>query len=338
MKKTQLAVTAACIGLLFAACQKDKPTTGKQFAGSLKEDPIPIENDVMAAWFAQNREEGSRLYVIDSQEGGDYWCHQGIHLTIAPESVFVTEDGNQYMGLVYIKLLEVMSPGYNLLYNFTTESSTGEEGQGLLATAGSYEMSMFTPDGTPITAEDVFAVTVEIPGDEDDGADGDMQLWQGVGGLEQARDNAWELFEDDPAPTIVNGRYRFPARNWRRCNVDKNVNYSGETTTLRVDLPGSLDRSTAEIFVAFPNDPNLRGALASMDVYDMNEQLWREHGGLANVGQELTLIALAYINGEMQAAFVEVTVEEDQVIDIEMSEFSHLSHEELVETVNALFP
>jgi hypothetical protein len=334
MRKIPLAAAAAGIGMLFLACQKDEPAFKKQSPGQLKEDPHPIQNDVMASWFAQNRIEATQVFMFSPDEGGEivFTGEHGTRIIIQPE-LLTDVDGNPIEDMIVVKLLEVTSPAHRLLYNLTTESDEpgGNGGIDVLTSGGSVDLSIETIDGEPITAHDM-AVMIEIQADSPEEG---MDLWDGAAGLEQLRDNTWHKIENNELEAS-NYVYRFPWRQWDRCNVDRSVDFNGPTTTLTVDMPSLFDESNAEIFVAFPGQ-GLDGVLASMDRYDGPGGFWFEHGGLANVGQDLTLIAVGYFGSMLYVAIYNVTVEEDQLIDIPMTEFSIMSESDLTDAINNLF-
>lgn len=293
MQLTRVAI-AACIGMMFAACQKDQPLSGKNQQGVVKAGEQ--SEDVIGEFFAQNRENNTQTFVLKSvKQGGEFVGERGTRIKVMPNGLQFP-NGEPVNVPVVIRLLETYDRGAMLMNNRVTEAvpDNPDLGGASITTGGAIDLSMKTEDGQTVVPVEG-GVRIEFPAQNTGGVDPDMTIWEGVDG-QQDRDNAWQ--DSGESPDVSTGNYRMDWSGWGRCNIDRSVNFGGQLTTLRADLPSGFDDNNAEIFVAFPGMP---GMLASMDMYDAVNGNWYEHGNYANVGQTLHFIAVGYSGGQMYA-------------------------------------
>jgi hypothetical protein len=285
-----------CIGMMFTACQKEKPLSPKQQAMEKAGPENENGEDRIGKHFQKIREQATEHFTVSAEKGGTIETEDGVLIMIEGGSL-TNPDGSQAHGTVEVSFLGNFERGTQAFFNMPAETAVSADGTGdtPLKTGGSFDLRIKNEEGQDLSAPDG-GVQVVIPADltDPDGvADPEMRFWKGEEGGDQNRDNGW--VEQEIPVQVVQNRYivtNFPP-GFGICNIDRSVNWGLPTTPITADIQGPWDENNAEIFVAFA-DPLLQGTLASMDMYNSGTGQWGEHGGMLNEYQEVYLIAIGY--------------------------------------------
>jgi hypothetical protein len=311
--KLKKLTAAACIGMMLLACQKENHGTGtaQKVTGKQKSD-----KDVMAEFFAQNRENNTQSYTFDADKGTQIRTEHGAQLFI-DGSVLVDANGNQAHGDISVSLLEVYNRKDGIFNNLTTQHILTEEdvasgvNSGVLLTGGAFMLTMTNADGVRVTAPNGGAQMV-VPANLTGGADPDMGMWEGVVATIQPRDNNW--IRRPQAQIEVGADYSFPIPGWDWWNIDHYMNLGGPFTTLEADLPVGYDEDNAEIFLVYSGIPN---SFSSMDVFvpatASSTAYWKEHGnviagGNIQIGRQGHFVVVAMLNGVLYSEIKPFTI------------------------------
>jgi hypothetical protein len=310
MKLTHVTAAAVCIGMMLVACQKDKAISGIHTNKQLKSGPEQGE-DVMAAFFADNRAHNTEFFKVFPSKGGDFVTEEGTQLHVDP-NVLRNADGSEINGWVTIAVLDNYTRGEAAMNNMPAEAAMNpdQDDNGMLATAGSFDFDFKTEDGGDVINPEG-GVSVQAPAENfgDPVPDPEMKLWDAGQSADQDRDITWE--ENGETPEIVGGNYKFNIEApWNQINLDKRLNGTGPYTQLTVDLPAAYNQNNAEVFVFFSNatTPTAPRQFASMDVYDFTNQWWGEHLGYVNVGDQIYIVGVGVLNNTLHAEVKPVTV------------------------------
>jgi len=91
-------------------------------------------------------------------------------------------------------------------------------------------------------------------------------------------------------------------------NLDRWYNFTGDKTQLYVDVPDGFDGDNCEVYLSYDGEPT---ALARMDIYNSTSALFTEHYGKIPVGQQVHIILIAEINGQLHYTIQGTTIVEN---------------------------
>jgi len=308
MKLAHLTVAAACIGMVFVSCQKDKDlvTTGKHQTSTEKS-----EDDVIAQMFRDNLAKMTEVHKFEAEQGGEWVTSEGAIITVHGGTL-THQDGTPASGTVIAKFALINSTADAALTGFGTQSVWNpdtESGSDLLQTGGSFALSIETPDGEQLTAEGD-NVTIAVPADPEVGVVEGMTVWEGTPSADQPRDNNWEEQPNEHPINIGQQYYLVEWEGRQRLNIDKLFQCSSAAPVpFRVDLPAGYNNTNSEVYfiAAVCNQPGPK-AVFCMDVYNALPPWWSEHGIGAPNGTVGTFVAIAKISGGYRVGSVPAVI------------------------------
>jgi hypothetical protein len=302
MNLKQVTVATACIGLMLAACQKEKQpaiSTGNTSSGQLKA-ASPI-----SSFFANNQNNATQHFFVDPQVGAHLYGSQGTELIIPANAL---HDGNNVVltEQVTVSLNEIYSLSNMVLSNIPTEALSGAA----ITTGGAFSVEFSTASATPVTFV-VGTIHAIVPGANTGGVDAAMTIWKGGTSNIQAGDNAWT--DQGTVPQIVGNTYDFPLPAQQWVNVDRF--YTGDFAPWRVVMPQGFNPSNTEVFVAMNG---IKNRLVSLDVYEAAAASgsWSEDIPYSAPGQQGNIIVVNIQNGQLRTKIQPFTVGANSTVQV----------------------
>ncbi len=284
----------------------------------------------------ENREEAKQTFTLDSESGGQVSGSEGTILYF-PANSFVDQDGNPVAGNANIELIEIYDKAKMLLTKMPTNGKRPNGDVETLISGGEFYINA-TQNGEQLelaNAFQIFAPTDEFDeemrifnGQDNDCAGDDLEcdiVWEEdeQGGLEPMQ-------REGPNGTGVMGYGGF-LNNFGWTNIDRWYSDPRPKTVLYVDAPEGYDDTNCNIYVSYDGEPT---ALALLDIYNTDSELFSEHYGLIPIGLEVHIIFVSVQDGQYVYAIQAATIEEDHLEVIGTT--STATEAELVALINTL--
>lgn len=309
------------------------------FGGNTKPDPTPDPDPepqpdgiALDQRFAQNRQSSVQHFIVDAAAGGTVTGSQGTRVTFTPNALGL--DGVPVEGDVDVELVEIYDRSSMLLTNRSTSGVRDNGDVEALKSAGQFFINA-TQDGTRL--EILGPVMVESRSVDPLTVDPDMKLFKAGDAL--ADNDNWEEVKEDPTGQggviIRDGAdgvgYSYMIGEFGWTNLDRWYDFDGELTDLYVEVPEGYNGDNCAVFLTYDGEPT---ALASMDVWNEDLELFTEHYGRIPVGQQVHFILVTEIDGELHYTIqgATITAGHTQV----MPEPLPGTQEELEAAINAL--
>ncbi len=306
------------------ACDNEKDATPK---------PQP-DGEALAENFTANVEELRQEFTISS-DGGAITGEQGTAITFYGN--FLTQQGGAVTGDVDIELIEIFDKASMVLTKKATNGKTAEGAIGTLISGGEFFINA-TQEGQPLTIDGGFSIMA--PTDNTGDLSNEMFLFAGK---EECDGDKCELVWEQQADKRVEagqgqgtggemGTYYYAFQNqfgWT--NIDRWYSDPRPKTTIFVDVPEGYDDSNCVVYLSYDGEPT---ALARMDVYDDDTQLFTEHYGLIPIGLEVHFIFVSMVDDEWKYAIQGATIVENHVEVI--NNVQTITEEQLIALINAL--
>ncbi len=312
------------------------------FFGSCNNDdsemsiPPSINGLEVTAKIIQNREDAKQTRTLDAIAGGEVQGDEGTILFFPPNS-FLDQNGDPVTGNVTIELIEIYDKAKMLLTKMPTNGRRPNGDIETLVSGGEFYINA-TQQEEKLELANAFQILaptdefddqmVLFNGQNDDCTEDDLEcdvVWeeQGQGGLEPMQ-------REGPNGTGVTVYGGFIS-NFGWTNIDRWYNDSRPKTILYVDVPEGFDDTNSNVYVSYDGEPT---ALALLDIYNTQTELFSEHYGLIPIGLEVHIIFVSIQNGEYIYAIQAATIEEDHLEVIGST--STGTEAELVALINAL--
>lgn len=286
--------------------------------------------------FSDNRLDNMQTFTLDAGTGGEITGSQGTKV-IFPANAFGL-NGVAVTGNVEVELIEIYDKATMLLNNMPTSGIRPNSDEEALKSAGEFFIHA-KQNGTDLellqdAQVESRGVGTAIPENMNvfragDGVD-DNDLWQeadeDANGMtdiaivgERETDNGYEII------------YLFDISSFGWTNLDRWYSFTGQLTDLFVDVPSIFNGTNCEVYLTYDGEPT---ALARMDVYDTNVNMFTEHFGRLPVGQEVHIILVAEINGVLHATIQGATIVENH-IEV-MASPQPITEADLINAIDAL--
>lgn len=313
------------------------------FLMSCKTDCENCDEDVMPDGialnqrFLDNREDAKQTFTLDASVGGTIIGSQGTSVVIAPNSIGLS--GVPVTGDIEIELIELYDKASMLLNNMPTSGVKSNGDEEALKSAGEFFINA-KQNGNQLAV----LTTVQIQSADVDFSNQDtMQSFKAGDNIEDT--DIWE--EEDGDNNGINDfaevgerlnedgewviYYILDISSFGWTNLDRWYNYTGQLTDIFIDVPSEFDGSNCEVFLTYDGEPT---ALARMDVYDTGLGMFTEHFGRIPVGQEIHIIMVAEIAGQLHYTIQGTTIIEDH-IEV-MTDPQPISQTDLTTLINGL--
>jgi len=273
------------------------------------EDPKP-NGEALTALFEDNRNDAMQSFTVDMDGGAVVTGDQGTKITFPANSVGL--NGTPVTGNITVELIEIYGKGAMLLQNMPTSGKKSDGTEEALISAGEFflnakqggnQLEILIPVQIqsrgidPATWEpmQVFKAGDDLQDndvwEEVKGPDGDNQ--NAEGGEGQGTDGNFVMFSI------------FDTTSFGWTNLDRWASYTGAKTQIYVDVPAIFDGDNCEVYLSYDGEPT---ALARMDIYNSTTELFTEHYGQIPVGQDVHIILVAEIAGELHYTIQGTTV------------------------------
>jgi hypothetical protein len=266
--------------------------------------------------FENNRDNATQHFTVDIDGGAMVEGSQGTRVIFPANSIGL--NGNPVTGDIEVDLIEIYNKSAMVLQNMPTSGIKPNADQEALKSAGEFFLNA-TQNGNQL--EILLPVQIESRGI--DPADWEpMQVFR-------AGDNAddtdlWvEADEnDDGEADVAGGREGegpngvfvlysvFDTSSFGWTNLDRWYNYAGQLTDIFVDTPDDFTGTNCEVFLSYDGEPT---ALARMDIYDTSLEMFTEHYGRIPVGQQVHIIMVAEIGGQLHYTIQGSTVVDNHI-------------------------
>jgi hypothetical protein len=308
-KKIKHSIKTLAIFLLLAgtviSCSKKEDD-----ADSQAQEELP-DGDALAQRFIQNREDALQLFTIVAENGGTIQGEKGTVLTIPAGALAL--NGNPVSGNVQISLIEIYSKEDMVRLNMPTNGKRPNGDIEMIKSAGEFFIEA-TQNGNKL---DLLA-PMQLASKPLDFSEVDPQMTLFEAGEDLEDTDPWVQNEftqvgigEVPGP---NGGYEavylVDLSDFGWTNLDRWYNYTGELTTLNIDVPEGYNGTNCEVYLSYDGEAS---GLARMDVYDAQTEMFTEHFGKIPVGQQVHIILIAEINGVLHYTIQGTTITQNHV-------------------------
>ena len=264
----------------------------------------------LTALFENNRTDALQSFTVDIDGGAVVTGDQGTKVTFPANSVGL--NGTPVRGNITVELIEVYSKGAMLLQNMPTSGIKSDGTEEALISAGEFflnakqgttQLEILIP--VQIQSRGIVPATwepMQVFKAGDDLQDND--LWEEVEGADGGNQNAEGGEGQGPDGEYVMFSI-FDTSSFGWANLDRWAGYTGAKTQIYVDVPNDFDGDNCEVYLSYDGEPT---ALARMDIYDSTTELFTEHYGQIPVGQDVHIILVAEIAGELHYTIQGTTV------------------------------
>ncbi|MCM4153023.1 hypothetical protein DHD05_15645 [Arenibacter sp. N53] len=281
-------------------------------------------------------------FQFDASEIGVFTTENGTQISI--NGACLTNNGNAVTGQVAVEIVELYDRGNMLLTNKTTMGRMNDGGKAIMISGGEFYINA-TQGGNQLVLG--CNMQVIIPVDLTGGADNLMSLWKGTIGEDcdstiACDDIIWDEIRDEEGnmPGIEIGKgitqgdayYTF-FQEFGWTNVDRFAGDPRPKTGLLVDVPEGFNEENSAVYISYDGEPN---ALAFLDKYDEDLELFTEHYGQIPIGLEAHVIFVSEDNGNWLYAIKAVTIVADGTISFDLSETATASDAQLKSLINNL--
>ncbi|MCF6361036.1 MAG: hypothetical protein L3J29_09775 [Cyclobacteriaceae bacterium] len=302
--KTLILLVASVI---FLSCNRDgeDPVVRKKPSGEALEERFTTKRkDVVQ----------STPVVLDNSTGDDHevsWEENGVKIIIPPNSLGL--NGSPVSGEIEIELIELYSRADMLLTNMPTSGVRANGDVEALKSAGEFyinatqngeQLEILSPlhvQGRALDVDfgDVEAMQVFKAGDNLE----DTDIWDEVevGGINDIA-GVGEVRNADGSYSPI---YLFDVSSFGWTNLDRWYNFTGQLTNIFIDVPDEFDGSNCEVYLTYDGEP---ASLARMDIYDTTLEMFTEHYGRIPVGQDVHIILVADIGGQLHYTIQGTTI------------------------------
>ena len=304
------------------------------FVSCSENEPVVSIKPPTSAELKQIREKALddiiQTETFNAEDGIDFTSAQGVKLTIYPGNLCVT-------GEVTLEFVELYERGDMLVVNKPL-MGTSEDGmdKGPLITGGQFYVNV-TKNGEPIPQCGYFYMTVPV--ENTGGLNIEMTLWAG-----KEDEDGNMLWEEGTKGEDVTGRefgvwgqgaeYNVFSGYFGWINIDILYSLPDPKTQIWVKVPQGYDHKNCSVYVVYKDQP---GALAYMDVWDPDKQMFTEHYGLAPIGFNFYVIFVSVQkDGKFIYAYKDVIIEENKIIAFETSDLKVLDKKALIDLINSL--
>lgn len=278
------------------------------------------DGEALLERFLKNRTDDLELFDMDAATGGMITGNQGTKVYFPANSFGL--NGTPVTGNVTIELLEIYNKADMLLKD---KSTLGEHANGdkeilksageffINATQGENQLELLaeaTVNSKEIPLQDIEenmgVFTQGNPDDNCDTIDADCD-WV-------AADNNGDGEADGAKINAENNNefatYSYQIGNFGWTNLDRWYSYSGPKTMIYVDVPEGFDTDNCAVYLSYDGEPT---ALARMDTYHTELDLFTEHYGMIPIGQEIHIIVVSEIDGILNYAIQGNTVVDEHI-------------------------
>ncbi|MFK5957587.1 MAG: hypothetical protein QM495_01825 [Lutibacter sp.] len=276
-------------------------------------EPQP-DGAALVARFEDNRADALQEFILDAAIGGVITGTEGTQVTFQPNSFGL--NGTPVTGNVTVKLIEIYDKASMLLKDKSTLGMRDNGDKEALKSAGEFYID--AEQGVNSLELLEMASVQSRPVDFAD-LDGGMQIFRG----DDDTDGDWvETDEDGDGENddaqIRDGQgaagefatYNYDIGDFGWTNLDRWYSFTGPKTELFIDVPAEFNQDNCAVYLSYDGEPT---ALARMDVYNTDLEMFTEHYGLIPIGLEVHIIMVAEIDGQLNYAIQGTTIVDEHI-------------------------
>ncbi|MGB5553117.1 MAG: hypothetical protein WBM83_00565 [Flavobacteriaceae bacterium] len=322
---------------LFTSCQEEE--NGETYVQLVSDQRATAQEfaDKKASVLNNLKQE----FQFNSNSMGNFTTEKGVNLLI--NGACLTKNGVSVTGIVDIEVVEIFDRAEMLTTNKATMGLMPNGDRAILKSGGEFFINA-TQNGEALqlTCAMQLSVPTNLTGDVDFG----MTLWNGIIGLEcdneiGCDDVIWVEEHNDanePNNVVVDDKngtvaYYAPIQGFGWTNIDRFYNDPRPKTMILVDVPQGFDLENSAVYLSYDGEPS---ALARLDTYDEDEELFSEHYGQIPVGLECHLIFVSVENGNWLYAIKPATIIADGTFEILDAELVSGTEAQLTALINGL--
>lgn len=279
------------------------------------------DGEALAARFLDNRVDALQEFTLDAASGGVITGTQGTQVTFQPNSFGI--NGSPVTGNVTVELIEIYDKASMLLKNKSTLGMRDNGDKEALKSAGEFFinakqgsnelelLAMANVNSRPVDFADLDGGMQIFRGgpDEDcDGIDDDCDWVEADEDGNGEQDDA--QIRDAQGADGAFATYNYDIGDFGWTNLDRWYNYAGAKTEIFIDVPNEFNQDNCAVYLSYDGEPT---ALARMDVYNTELEMFTEHYGLIPVGLEVHIIMVAEIDGQLNYAIQGTTIVDDHI-------------------------
>ncbi|REE80859.1 hypothetical protein BX611_2517 [Lutibacter oceani] len=292
--------------------------------------------------FQENRIDALQEFTIDAATGGIITGAQGTQVTFQPNSFGL--NGSPVTGNVTVQLIEIYDKASMLLNNKSTLGKRANGDKEALKSAGEFFinakqganeldlLAIANVNSRPVDFADLDGGMKIFRGGPDqdcDGIDDDCDWVEADEDGNGEQDDAQIRDAQGADGEFATYNYNIGTFGWT--NLDRWYNYAGAKTEIFIDVPAEFNQDNCAVYLSYDGEPT---ALARMDVYNTEIEMFTEHYGLIPVGLEVHIIMVTEIEGQLHYAIQGTTIVEDHIEVI--SSLSPISQPALESLINGL--
>ena len=289
--------------------------------------------------FANLRDEAlterTQHFQIDAGDGQvELFSENGVRITL--DGSCMTNNGDAVTGTIDVEFVELFDRGDMLATNKATNGIMPNGDKAVLVSGGEFFINA-TQDGGQL--DNPCGIQLVVPTNLTGGPDAEMTLWTGV--EDEDGNNDWreagadgqgggELFMEGFGGEVAYFAF-FQDFGWT--NVDRFYNDPRPKTLIKVDVPDGYDQENSAVYLSYDGEGT---ALARLDVYNVTEELFSEHYGQIPIGLECHVIFATEEDGSWRYAAKSVTIADNDIITIALSETNLATDAQLTAIINGL--
>lgn len=264
------------------------------------------------------RNELTEEFTISGEHGGIATGKRTHTSFTFPANGIVNQNGEAVLGEIDIEIIEIYDKATMVLAKMPTNGRRENGNVETLISAGEFYVNA-TQNGEQLKPLSGFDFFINEEGIYDD----EMTIFNGVdddcndtNGLQC--DIVWEEDENaqvregeamGPDGTFVSGYSGFIS-NFGWTNIDKWYNDERPKTVINADAPEGYDNTNCNIYISYDGEPT---ALALLDVYNADTELFTEHYGQIPIGLEVHFIFVSVQDGQYVYTIQGATIGEDHL-------------------------
>jgi hypothetical protein len=259
--------------------------------------------------FENNREDAMEAFILDASTGGIITGNQGTTVLFAPNSFGMS--GVPVSGNVTVQLIEIYDKAAIVLSNKSTLGKRSNGDKEALKSAGEFFINAKQGSNELDLLNHAKVTSREI-----NSADADFGMELFTAGAALNNDEDWVEAEEEvnvnekDGTTGVMASYSFSLGDFGWSNLDRWYGFAGPKTQLFVDVPEGYNGDNCAVFLYYDNENT---AIARMDTWNEEEEMFTEHYGLIPVGLEVHLIMVAEIDGQLHYAMQGTTIVDNHI-------------------------
>ena len=287
--------------------------------------------------FQDNRANAVEEFTIDATTGGIITGSQGTKVSFPVNSFGIS--GVPVTGNVTVQLIEIYDKASMVLENRTTLGEKPNGDKEALKSAGQFFVNAKQGANDLELLEMAQITSREVTPAE---VDWDMKVFKAGETLESTddwieadEDNNGEQddvnFKEAEGTIGIMVTYNFNLGSFGWSNLDRWYSYAGPKTQLFIDVPDGFNGDNCAVYLYYNGEDT---AIARMDIWDEDEELFTEHYGAIPIGLEVHIIMVAEIEGQLHYALQATTIVDNHIEVI--SSLSPITQPALESLINGL--